>query len=176
MVAFLAAPQLSYAEWGIGIHFGSPGPRPVYYNGYYRWHDHPHWGVRVRFLPAGHVTVWVGWHRYYYYDGLYYRPVNGGYVVCQPPAGAYVRGIPSDFQPAVINGVTYYTDNGVYYILTPHGYKVVAAPVVAVVPAPPQPQVEVIGVAPYRGAVWVKGHWAWRPRFGRYVWIRGHWR
>jgi hypothetical protein len=44
------------------------------------------------------------------------------------------------------------------------------------VPAPPPPQSEVVGVAPYTGAVWVGGHWAWRPRFGRYVWVPGHWR
>jgi hypothetical protein len=33
--------------------------------------------------------------------------------------------------------------------------------------------VEVIGVAPYHGARWVKGHWGWR--HGRWEWIPGHW-
>ena len=22
---------------------------------------------------------------------------------------------------------------------------------------------------------WSEGHWAWAPRWGRYVWVRGHW-
>jgi hypothetical protein len=43
-------------------------------------------------------------------------------------------------------------------------------------PPPPPPQAEIVGVAPYQGAVWVGGHWAWRPRLGTYVWVPGHWR
>lgn len=39
--------------------------------------------------------------------------------------------------------------------------------------APPPPQVEVIGVAPWRGAHWVRGHYVWRHH--HWVWIRGHW-
>jgi len=40
-------------------------------------------------------------------------------------------------------------------------------------PAPPPDRVEIVGVAPYAGAHWVRGHWGWRR--GRYEWIRGHW-
>jgi len=47
-----------------------------------------------------------------------------------------------------------------------------AAGCVAVV-TPPR-RVEVIGVAPYRGAVWVPGHWV-RGRYD-WVWVRGYWR
>ncbi len=43
-------------------------------------------------------------------------------------------------------------------------------------PPPPAPQIEIVGVAPYPAAVWIGGHWAWRPRHGGYVWIPGHWR
>ena len=39
---------------------------------------------------------------------------------------------------------------------------------------PPAPRVEVIGLAPYRGAVWVPGHWA-RGRYD-WIWVSGHWR
>ena len=39
---------------------------------------------------------------------------------------------------------------------------------------PPPARVEVIGAAPYRGAVWVPGHWA-RARYN-WVWVRGYWR
>lgn len=39
---------------------------------------------------------------------------------------------------------------------------------------PPAPRVEVIGVAPYRGAVWVPGHWV-RGRYD-WVWVGGRWR
>jgi WXXGXW repeat (2 copies) len=39
--------------------------------------------------------------------------------------------------------------------------------------APPQPQVEVIGVAPYAGYIWLGGAWFWEG--GRHVWHPGHW-
>jgi len=49
----------------------------------------------------------------------------------------------------------------------PHLYVgVVAAP-------PPPPQVEVIGVAPQPGYVWMGGYWNWYN--GRHVWVPGHW-
>jgi hypothetical protein len=39
---------------------------------------------------------------------------------------------------------------------------------------PPPARVEVIGVAPFYGAVWVPGHWV--SRYSGWVWVRGHWR
>ncbi len=39
--------------------------------------------------------------------------------------------------------------------------------------APPAPQAEVIGVAPYPGYVWIGGYWGWS--YGRYAWVPGRW-
>ena len=39
--------------------------------------------------------------------------------------------------------------------------------------APPEPQVEVVGVAPTPGFVWYGGYWSWVG--GRHVWVGGHW-
>lgn len=39
--------------------------------------------------------------------------------------------------------------------------------------APPAAQVEVVGVAPYPGAIWIGGYWNWVG--GRHVWINGRW-
>jgi WXXGXW repeat (2 copies) len=44
---------------------------------------------------------------------------------------------------------------------------------VIVTQEPPQPRVEVIGVAPTTAHVWVRGYWVYRN--GRWVWIAGHW-
>jgi len=63
-----------------------------------------------------------------------------------------------------------------YLLPLPIALLSACAPVVVVHdhrPPPPPDRVEVIGVAPYSGAHWVKGHWGWRR--GNYVWIRGHW-
>ena len=134
VVALLSFSKFSYADWSVGLNIGGPG----YYHddrGFYRWHDHPHYGWHFHHLPGGYFTVWVGGVKYYYYDGLYYTYVgDGDYVLVNPPVGAAVTTIPSDFQPVIINGVTYYVNNGTYYVYTPHGYQIVAKPV-AVVPA-----------------------------------------
>jgi hypothetical protein len=148
LLALSIVPQLSYADWSVGIGIGD------HHDGgwdhrddrrFYGWHDHPHWGIHMHYLPPGYVTIWAGGARYYYYDGLYYSYAGyGDYVIVNPPVGAYVAAIPPDFQPVLINGRTYYTDNGVYYILTRHhGYKVVVAPVVYA-----QPQQVVVTQAP----------------------------
>lgn len=39
--------------------------------------------------------------------------------------------------------------------------------------APPEPRVEVVGVAPAAGYVWFPGYWGWNG--GAHVWIGGHW-
>jgi hypothetical protein len=39
--------------------------------------------------------------------------------------------------------------------------------------APPEAQVEVVGVAPVPGYVWFGGYWNWAG--GRHVWVGGHW-
>lgn len=46
-----------------------------------------------------------------------------------------------------------------------------APPPVAV--APPPPRVEVIGVAPAQGYVWMGGYWRWGG--GGYYWVPGYW-
>ena len=111
--------RLSYADWSVGVGVGDPGMDHHDDRHFYRWHDHPHYGYHMHYLPDGYFTIWVGGTRYYYYDGLYYTYVGyGDYVLVNPPIGAYVSAIPPDFQPVSINGRIYYTDNGVYYILT----------------------------------------------------------
>src|SRR5436190_4530300 len=56
-----------------------------------------------------------------------------------------------------------------------HERVVVTAPPgeVIVTQAPPDPRLEVIGVAPSTAHIWVRGYWVHRN--GQYVWIAGHW-
>jgi len=42
-----------------------------------------------------------------------------------------------------------------------------------VVEAPPPPRVEIIGVAPFPGALWINGYWGWRGN--GHVWVPGYW-
>jgi hypothetical protein len=52
------------------------------------WGDHPHYyGYRINTLPPNwrRITHWG--IDYYYYNGIYYRPFGGSYVICRPPFG-----------------------------------------------------------------------------------------
>ena len=50
--------------------------------------DHPHYyGYRVQVLPPRYRRISHWGIDYYFYDGIYYRPYGGYYVVCRPPFG-----------------------------------------------------------------------------------------
>ncbi len=144
LVALLVGPQFSYADWG-----GRHEERHEDHH-FYRYHDHPHLGLHISFLPDDYFSVPVGRTRYYYYDGLYYTGTGRDYVLVSPPIGAVVRTIPPEYHPVTINGVTYYTDNGIYYVYTRYGYQVVPQPVVVIQPTI---QTTTVASAPVTAAV-----------------------
>ena len=39
--------------------------------------------------------------------------------------------------------------------------------------APPPPRVEIVGVAPYPGHIWITGYWGWNGR--AHHWVPGRW-
>ena len=64
-----------------------PRHRPIPYH-HYGYH---YFGHRIHTLPIGYRVIRVGYHDYYYYDGIYYRPYwNGGYYICRPPLGTVI--------------------------------------------------------------------------------------
>ena len=54
----------------------------------YFWDDRPHYfGYRVHVLPPHYRRISHWGIDYYFYEGIYYRPFGGVYVVCRPPFG-----------------------------------------------------------------------------------------
>ena len=54
----------------------------------YFWGDHPHYyGYRIHTPPPTWRRISHWGIDYYYYNGIYYRPYGGYYVVCRPPFG-----------------------------------------------------------------------------------------
>ena len=52
------------------------------------WGDHPHYyGYRIHSLPPHYRRIRHWGIDYYFYNGIYYRPFGGVYVVCRPPFG-----------------------------------------------------------------------------------------
>jgi hypothetical protein len=58
-------------------------------------------------------------------------------------------------------------------VVQPVGYRPAYAGGAYVTVAPPPPQVEVVGVAPVPGYIWIGGYWGWNG--GRHEWVPGRW-
>ncbi|HUN55102.1 MAG TPA: DUF6515 family protein [Smithella sp.] len=78
----------SYGRWG---HY------PYYYRGWRGWgyyYGWP-WFSVIPFLPLYYETIWVGDLPYYYANGIYYAPTEGGYMIVDPPQDAVSAAPPS---------------------------------------------------------------------------------
>jgi hypothetical protein len=103
-----------------------------------RWfdgaHGHSHYyptpGWRVRELPQRrHMVIWAGVN-YSFWDGVWYAPGSGGFVVVRPPYGVVVTDLPTFRTLVTIGGLTYFYLNGVYYRQHgDNGYEVVPTPI-----------------------------------------------
>ena len=76
----------------------------------------PSFGFRLNVLPFGYSSFYQGSNPYYYNEGVYYRPYNGGgYQVVEPPLNATVNKLPSSAKATVIDGQKYYQIGGTFY-------------------------------------------------------------
>jgi hypothetical protein len=93
-------------------------------------HYYPEQGVTVRVVPHGARAVVWGGDRYWFHEGVWYRPRAHGFVVIAPPFGVVVPVLPAFTTVVVLGGAEYYYANEVYYRSVPQqgGYEVVAPP------------------------------------------------
>jgi hypothetical protein len=90
------------------------------------WGDHPHYyGYRIHTLPPHwrRITHWG--IDYYYYNGIYYRPYGGSYVICRPPFGTPLEHV---IERAILRAVrfAYYCDTYRTYNTVFDNYNVIA--------------------------------------------------
>jgi hypothetical protein len=112
------------------------GIHPYYYHPYRPYFWGPHWhplGFFLSALASDAIFFSFNNQRYYYDDGCFYLPSNGGYAVVAPPIGAIVASLPPGYETPMVGNDTYYYFAGVFYVYTGQGYQVVAAPPGAVV-------------------------------------------
>ncbi|HEY4063500.1 MAG TPA: DUF6515 family protein [Puia sp.] len=115
---------------------GYRGIHPYYYHPYRPSYWGPHWhpfGFFLSSLAADAVMISIANQRYYYEDGVYYEPSNGGYSVVPPPVGAVVSFLPQGYETTMVGNDTYYYYGGAFYINNGQGYQVVDAPPGAVI-------------------------------------------
>jgi hypothetical protein len=121
------------------------GVHPYTYHPYRPYYWGPHWHPLGFFLASlAADAIWFSWNnqRYYYDDGCYYMPSNGGYAVVQAPVGAVIGDLPPGYETVLVGNDTFYYFGGVFYIYNGQGYQVVAAPPGAVVSELPVGAVE----------------------------------
>ena len=98
-----------------------PWDRPGYF-----WGDHPHYyGYRIHNLPPHWRRIHHWGMDYYYYNGIYYRPFGGSYVVCRPPFGTPLE---AAIDRAIFRAIrfAYYCDTYRTYSRTFDYYNVIA--------------------------------------------------
>lgn len=127
VISLVAGPcvQAEHGGWDSHHHGGPPISFP------YSSHYMPH-GRIVHDLPLGFARLFIGGLEYFYWEGLYYRFSNTGYVVVPAPVGAVVTTLPPGYQTVVVDGTLYYLINGVTYMQTVNGCQVVPLPNVLV--------------------------------------------
>jgi hypothetical protein len=90
--------------------------RGGYYRPGYGYYGYPHLGFYLGFLPFGYYPFYWDDALYYYNDGIFYQPYDGGgYEVTTPPVGAAVPGLPQGAKSIMIDNQQFYELNGVYY-------------------------------------------------------------
>ena len=99
------------------MHWDRPG---------YFWGDHPHYyGYRVHSLPPHWRRISHWGIDYYYYNGIYYRPFGGVYVVCRPPFGTPLE---AAIDRAILRSIrfAYYYDTYRTYETVFDNYNIIA--------------------------------------------------
>jgi len=89
-------------------------------------------GYEVRSLPRGYRTEVVDGTQYYNYNGTYYRPHSGRYVVVEAPRGynrpqqrqevVVLRELPRGYRVVNHRGTRYYQVHDTYYEQRDSGY------------------------------------------------------
>jgi hypothetical protein len=111
------------SNFGLGLGLGYS--RGFGYRGGYGF-GYPSLGFYFNTLPYGYYPFYMGSSLFYYYDGIFYRPSDDGYVVTAPPVGAAVPGLPKGAKAIMIDNNQFFEYNGVYYkiVINDKGDKV----------------------------------------------------
>lgn len=77
---------------------------------------YPRYGTHITQLPSRHRVVSHHGHRYYFCDGVYYRPYGGVYRVVRPPIGFSLSYLPIGYTTVFFGGRPYYRYENTYYV------------------------------------------------------------
>ena len=107
---------------------GGPQHREFRDGRYHHDHFYPVRGEVFPVLPHDYRIVAHGDSRYYFHDGIWYRPIGPRFVVVAPPLGLIVPFLPLYYTTVWVGGIPYYYANEVYYVQRGNGYAVATPP------------------------------------------------
>ena len=84
-------------------------------------------GECVSRLPNGAIMMASG-SNYFYYNGIFYQPRNGRYIVVLAPKGIRINILPYEFIKLKIDNNNYYYFFGTFYTLCKDGSFIVTTP------------------------------------------------
>jgi hypothetical protein len=100
----------------------------------------PRWGTVVTTIPAAAVVIKTQRSPYYFWNGVYYAPRNGSYVIVRPTPGIRIKTLPMGYRRIVVGPRPYYYYYGAFYtkIDQTDEYETVEPPEGAIVDALPE--------------------------------------
>jgi len=104
---------------------------------FWRFSILPRIGANFLLLPPLSARFLMGGIEFYFYDGIYYRHINGSYTIVPAPLGYRVSVLPKDCFKFFMGSTPFYYYYGAFYTTIDGKYEVVPAPIGAEVPGLP---------------------------------------
>ncbi len=104
-----------------------------------RYEHLPERGAFVKHCPKASEVILIDNIRYCYYDGFYYKPWSGGFVISAAPLNSVVKKLPNDHLLLTVHNQQCYYYYGTFYRYIPKtdNYLVIKPPIGAEVNALP---------------------------------------
>jgi hypothetical protein len=100
----------------------------------------PRWGAVVATVPTAAVLIKTQRNPYYFWNGVYYAPRNGSYVIVRPTPGIRIRALPAGYRRVMVGPRPYYYYYGTFYTKMDNAdeYETVEPPAGAIVDSLPE--------------------------------------
>jgi hypothetical protein len=93
-------------------------------------HYYPAFGASFHDLPGGYRPYFFRGNPFYFFEGVWYAPGPGGFMVVRPPIGLSIAILPPFSSTVWVGGLPYYYADNIYYTWDAgqNGYVVVDPP------------------------------------------------
>lgn len=106
----------------------------------YHYAKLPHWGASYKVAPKKAIVLAHHGIDYRFYNGIFYKPFNGNYIIAKAPIGIRIKTLPKEKIRFILHGKPYFYYYGTFFVASDDGdgYTTVEAPIGAKVDALPE--------------------------------------